>query len=117
MAAMLTAGAHLARAQGSSGGNNGWDIHGSEARQIACGPRPVLLNGNHTDVTLTGPCRYVRVAGAHNDVTVTVVPGGTIEITGEHNDVFWHQQPPNPPRPRLLDSGSSNTFHDRTNGD
>jgi hypothetical protein len=45
------------------------------------------------------------------------VPGGTIEITGEHNDVFWHQQPPNPPRPRLLDSGSSNTFHDRTNGD
>jgi hypothetical protein len=96
---------------------NGWDIYGSNARKIVCGDNPVLLNGSHTDVSLTGPCRYVRVAGAHNDVEVTIQPGGTIEITGAHNDVFWHPQQGATEKPILLDHGSSNDFHRRGEGD
>ncbi len=96
---------------------NGWDMYGSDARKVACGDNAVLLNGSHTDVSLTGPCRYVRVAGAHNDVHVTIVPGGTIEITGSHNDVFWQPMAGATAKPILLDHGSSNDFHRRGEGD
>jgi hypothetical protein len=94
--------------------NNGWAIYyGGYPRQITCDHRPVLLSGSHTDLTLSGPCWYVRLTGAHNDVVLTVVPGGTIEITGEHNDVFWHPIDPAAAQPILLDRGYSNTFHRR----
>lgn len=74
---------------------NGWLIYqDSHVRQaIPCG-QPILLRGNHTDLTLSGGCGYVRVAGAHNGVT-------------------WHQIAPGQP-PWLLDRGHSNTFHNWT---
>ena len=96
---------------------NGWEIYTGEDSHITCHERPVLLTGNHTDLTLSGPCRYVRLTGWHNDVTLTVVPGGTIEITGAHNDVFWHALDPTAAAPILLDKGYSNTFHRRTGND
>jgi hypothetical protein len=77
---------------------------------IPCDTRPVQLNGNHTDIRLTGPCRFVRVIGEHNDVYVELAPGGSIEITGSHNDVTWRQIRPGP-EPALLDRGESNTYH------
>ena len=81
------------------------------ARQaIACDSLPIQLNGNHTSIRLTGACRFVRVAGKHNDIAVDVAPGGTIEITGQHNDVSWRQVRPGP-APLLLDHGPSNSFH------
>jgi hypothetical protein len=75
-----------------------------------CDGRPVDLAGNRTVMTLTGPCRFVRVSGAHNDIFIDVIPGGTIEITGDHNDVSWQRIEPGP-RPVLQDRGQSNTFH------
>lgn len=113
LAALLTCIATPALAQSQD--PNAWEIYGREARQITCGVRPVLLNGSHSTVTLSGPCRYVRVAGAHNDVILSIIPGGTIEITGEHNDVFWHlTNPVATQKPVLLNKGYSNTFHRRT---
>ena len=83
-----------------------WDVQG-RAAHLTCGPRPLLLTGDHQDLTVTGPCRYVRVAGRHNDISIDVVPGGTIDITGAHNDVTWHAAA----TPHLLDHGISNSFH------
>jgi Protein of unknown function (DUF3060) len=77
---------------------------------IQCDGRPIDLAGNRNFMTLTGPCRFVRVSGAHNDVFIDVIPGGTIEITGDHNDVSWRRIEPGP-RPTLEDRGKSNTFH------
>lgn len=91
---------------------NGWlifrDSHITEA--IPCRTQPILLQGNHTTITLNGICSYVRVAGQHNDISVEVGPAATIEITGKHNDVTWQQVVRGPP-PRLLDDAPSNTFH------
>jgi hypothetical protein len=81
------------------------------ARQtIHCDERPIELDGYHTTLVLTGPCRMVRLVGWHNDIDISLVPGGTIEITGSHNDVSWHPTEPGP-KPTLLDHGDSNTFH------
>jgi Protein of unknown function (DUF3060) len=77
---------------------------------IPCGELPVQIEGNRTDLTLTGNCRLVRITGEHNDIRVQVTPGGMIEVTGQHNDIWWQQMGPGP-RPRLLNRGSSNTFH------
>jgi len=52
----------------------------------------------------------VRVSGAHNDIFIDVTPGGTIEITGNHNDVSWRRIEPGP-LPVLQDRGQSNSFH------
>ncbi len=90
---------------------NGFLVYGNGApSKIACDQRPVQLNGNHSDKRLIGPCRFVRVAGAHNDISIDVAPGGRIDITGAHNDVTWFQSLPGPP-PTLMDHGASNTFH------
>lgn len=91
---------------------NGWLIYRAShvSQTLPCAAQPILLQGNHTDLTLNGRCLYVRVAGEHNDIAIEIGPSATIEISGAHNDVTWHQVVPGPP-PRLLDTGYSNTFH------
>ena len=79
-------------------------------QNIACERQPIQLEGDRTELTLTGPCDFVRITGSHNDIEINIVPGGTIEITGAHNDVTWRQIEPGPP-PRLQNRGESNTFH------
>ena len=87
-------------------------VRQSSRAVVDCGGRAIELDGSHTDTQLTGYCPLVRVAGEHNDVTVPVPPGGTIEITAPHNDVTWQQTAPGPP-PRLLALAPSNSFHPR----
>ena len=77
---------------------------------VSCDGRPIDIASDRNDMTLTAPCQFVRVSGAHNDIYIDVAPGGTIEITGDHNDVSWRQVQPGP-RPILQDRGQSNTFH------
>jgi hypothetical protein len=79
-------------------------------QQIACDGRPIQLEGDRGELTLTGPCRLVRITGSHNDVTLDIVPAGSIEITGGHNDVNWRQLTSGS-RPNLDDHGDSNSFH------
>jgi hypothetical protein len=77
---------------------------------VSCDERPVDIASDRNVMTLTGSCRFVRVSGAHNDIFIDVIPGGTIEITGDHNDVSWRRIEPGP-RPILQDRGQSNSFH------
>ena len=82
---------------------------------LMCDGRPLALDGDHNEIVLTGDCRRVRITGEHNDVSIDVAPGGEVEITGLHDDVFWWQSRPGP-RPVLEDHGTpgTNTFHART---
>jgi hypothetical protein len=80
------------------------------AQQINCDGTPIELEGDRTELTLTGSCRFVRISGSHNDISLDVVPGGTIEVTGGHNDVSWRQTGTGP-RPNVEDHGDSNSFH------
>ncbi len=91
---------------------NGWQVWSGNYKDVraACGAQPVRLNGSHTDVKLTGACRRVQLAGNHNDVEVWVAPGGEVEITGSHNDVWWHKAGRGA-RLRLVDHGKANNFH------
>lgn len=91
---------------------NGFAVYSASraSQTIPCDARPVQLNGSHTDLRLTGPCRFVRLAGEHNDVSVQLAPGGSIEITGSHNDVTWRSLQPGPD-PVLVNRGEDNTFH------
>ena len=79
-------------------------------QKIDCDGRPIELAGSRTEMTLAGPCRFVRISGDHNDIALDIVPAGTIDITGAHNDVSWRQTELGP-RPDLQDHGESNTFH------
>jgi hypothetical protein len=79
-------------------------------QQIDCDGRPIFLEGDRTEINLVGPCRIVHISGSHNDITLDIVPAGTIEITGGHNDVSWRLTAPGP-RANLQDQGESNTFH------
>jgi Protein of unknown function (DUF3060) len=79
-------------------------------QKIDCDGRPIDLAGSRTEMTVAGPCRFVRVSGDHNDIMTDIVPAGTIEIAGGHNDVSWRQIGPGP-RPDLQDHGERNSFH------
>jgi hypothetical protein len=91
---------------------NGFAVYTASqaAATIPCDARPVQLNVSRADLRVTGPCRFVRLTGEHNDVFVELAPGGSIEITGSHNDVTWRQLQPGP-EPTLVDRGESNTYH------
>jgi hypothetical protein len=80
------------------------------AQQINCDGRPIELEGDRSELTLSGACRFVRISGSHNDISLDVVPAGTIEVTGGHNDVSWRQTGAGP-RPNFQDHGDSNSFH------
>lgn len=83
---------------------------------VACeAGTPVVVAANRTKLRLAGPCRQVTVAGDHNDLHVDVAPGGTVEITGTHNDVTWRQVGQGP-RPTLTIKGASNDFHQVSTG-
>jgi hypothetical protein len=91
---------------------NGWAVY-TQSRihaPIPCGATPVQLSGDRLDTHMTGECGWVRITGAHNDIEVDSAPGGTIEVLGSNNDVFWRQSQRGAP-PRLIDHGFSNTFH------
>jgi hypothetical protein len=79
-------------------------------QNIVCEGQPIQLEGDRTELTLSGPCRLVRITGSHNDIETDIVAGGTIEITGDHNDVTWHLIEPGP-SPQLQNRGESNTLH------
>ncbi len=88
----------------------GWDAY-PYSSHVTCGAHPVLLTGDRQSLVVDGACRTVVVAGDHNDISVTLAPGGSIEITGAHNDVTWTLLPGSVAAPSLTDHGSSNTFH------
>ena len=94
---------------------NGWTVYRQTrlAARVACGDRPVLIAGNRVEMHLTGTCHQVRISGNHNDVSVEVAPGGTIEITGANNDVTWTMPSPGA-RPTMIDSGKGNSIHSGT---
>lgn len=79
-------------------------------RRVVCGELPVLVEVSHAGLGLIGSCGYVRVAGDHLDLSVDLSPGGTIEVTGGHNDITW-RQPRGPRPPTLINAGTSNSFH------
>lgn len=90
----------------------GWTrVSESATGAITCGELPVLVDISHATVRLAGNCGYVRVLGEHLDVYVEMAPGGTVDITGAHNDVYWTQARRGPP-PTLLNRGDNNTFHE-----
>lgn len=80
------------------------------SQKFACNGQPIVLEGDHTNMTLTGACRLVTLAGSHNDVTVDMAAGGRFDITGSHNDVNWRQSEPGP-LPSMQDHGYSNSYH------
>ena len=87
-------------------------LHDPHVARVHC---EIQVEGDRTETRLTGPCRFVRITGSHNDVEVDIVPAGVIEITGGHNDVNWRQIQQGP-RPTLTSSGESNSFHNITDG-
>ena len=106
-AATLLFGAGLARAQMSPDGY----FHTTQSRgTMPCPNVPLSLDANHASLVVTGYCQRVRVTGEHNDYTVDIVAGGTIDIVGQHNDVTWRQVTRGP-APALAISAPHNDFH------
>ncbi len=108
--ALLCVAACGARVSNDAIVQDGWDTYGN-ATHVTCGTRPVLLDGDHTDIVVAGPCQKINISGAHNDISVTLASGGEIVISGHSNDVTWHLLPGAWGQPKLVDNGDNNTFH------
>ncbi len=80
------------------------------SQTVTCDGRPIVLQGDHTTMYLTGACWWVTLSGSHSDVTVDMAAGGRFYITGSHNDVTWRQSERGTP-PYMQDRGVSNSFH------
>jgi hypothetical protein len=47
------------------------------------------IAGSHNDVTLTGGCKRLSIYGAWNKVTVAFATGARIRFIGAGNEVIW----------------------------
>ena len=74
-----------------------------------CDGLPIVIAGNRNALRLMGDCPALTVGGRRNDIEVWLRSGGRIEITGERNDVYYHQAKGR--EPELKDSGKANAFH------
>lgn len=52
-----------------------------------CTGQPVVLEGNHNTVLLTGPCASLLVKGVANDIHLILRPGGGVRVEGSGNHV------------------------------
>ena len=68
--------------------NDGY-THVSGSGTFDCGGRPMAVDGSHRDIVLQTNCRRIRVAGWHDDLTVYVEPGSSIEVTGSHDSIIY----------------------------
>ena len=48
------------------------------SQKIVCDNRPISLDGDRTELTLVGPCHFVRISGSHNDIALDIIPAGTM---------------------------------------
>ena len=86
--------------------NDGY-THIAAGGTFECEGRPTAVDGSHKDVALKNNCRQVRISGSHDDVTVYVEPGASIEVTGMRDTVIYRLVRRGPP-PRWVNLGEGN---------
>ncbi|MDE2005589.1 MAG: DUF3060 domain-containing protein [Rhodospirillales bacterium] len=91
---------------------DGWIVYSGDhvAVHAVCGAMPIRLTGSHTQGYLTGACAQVELTGNHNDVDVSMAPGGSFTILGDSNDVWWTPSTPGA-TPTLTIRGQGDAFH------
>ena len=85
-------------------------VHYSGGGSVVCDRRPVSFDGSHARIEASGSCTAIRVTGEHSDIIVEMAPGGLMEATGAHNDIWWRTARPGPP-PVFRNTGVSNSVH------
>ncbi len=79
-------------------------------RFLRCNGRLVMITFSHADISLAGPCHSAQLAANHDELTVQVASGATLEVTGNHDDVWWQLAPGQVP-PTTVDRGGTTIFH------
>lgn len=63
---------------------------------LACAGAPAVVNGDRNQLTFSGTCRSLHVAGSANRITIDLAPGATVTVTGGDNDVRYTPVVPTP---------------------
>lgn len=56
---------------------------------LACNGAPATIRGDDNHVSLAGQCRFLRIEGSRNAVNVELGSPGTVQITGDYNQVVY----------------------------
>jgi len=88
---------------------NGVRLAGSdETKTLDCAGGWARIAGAHNNVTLTGNCAGLTVYGSQNTVTVAFQEGAHVRFVGSKNAVTWTT--PDAKEPTVLHLGVGNTM-------
>jgi hypothetical protein len=76
-----------------------------DAQPITCADRDIVVSADGQRYSLVGKCRSLIVEGDRNMVSIALVPGSTLTVSGSGNQVYWTGKAP---APTILDAGSGN---------
>ena len=80
---------------------------------IDCAGAPAVVEGDGNRVVFHGNCASLRLDGNANQVEIDLVPGGSLRVTGEGNDVRYA---PTVPGPVVAAVGTGNSIAAGTGG-
>lgn len=69
----------------------------------------IAIEGKGNEITITGECSVLEVAGSDNRITIESV--GTIRISGNNNDVRYERATNGKKKPAFKIKGSANSVH------
>lgn len=94
------------RNQGT-GTRDGPSIHGvDQAHQVDCEGRPAEVSGSDNHIDFTGDCPSLTVHGVDNRISITLLPGAPLSVSGVDNVVTWRVAGKG--KPRLSVQGVNN---------
>jgi hypothetical protein len=79
-----------------------------QTKTLDCGGGWARISGANNNVTLTGNCAGLTIAGSRNSVTAAFQAGAQVRFLGSRNAVIWTT--PDAKKPRILRLGVGNTM-------
>jgi hypothetical protein len=83
------------------------DADGRTEKHVCANNEEIEIGGQRNVVTLTGPCKSLRIVGEKNTVNIEVTT--SVSVMGSNNTVNWQRSPAGKPRQYLTGSGNTVT--------
>lgn len=83
------------------------DGDGRNEKHVCATNEEIEVGGQRNVLTVTGPCKSLRIVGEKNTVNIEITK--SVSIKGSHNTVNWQRAPAGKPREYLTGTGNTVT--------
>jgi hypothetical protein len=97
----------LATAVEAQNNNQAAFLQSGQTATLNCSGGATQIMGSNNDLTVSGKCSALNVAGSGNKITIEFAPGASISLAGSNNAISWTGA--DGKKPMMSSVGSGNT--------